>query len=187
MKIKRLTESFQQREIIEILGVKRQRWEYLQNKLYLTPTEPAEGVGGVHYYDWLIILESSIGHILNLWGFSFLKIREILLKELRKHKEFYSYRDYSVYDWRKNPGDALIFYSKILTNGRDGLETNENTYFQDYVIARYKEIFKNSDNMHEFLNEKGIFVLNLDRLKDYITKRIEDLIEKRDKEKQRNK
>ena len=86
-------ETFQQKEIVKILGIKKQRWEYLVSKLQLMAETPADGTGTVGLYSWTAIFECAIGHILSMWGFSFKRIWEILKNLHKNHSELFSWRD----------------------------------------------------------------------------------------------
>jgi len=76
-------------DFCRLLGIKKQRFQYIALKLPLWPTVEAEGTGTFNLYSFEALLECAVAQVLSNWGVSFKAVRSRIELIKNNRPEFF--------------------------------------------------------------------------------------------------
>ena len=153
-----MKDLYQQKTICKALGLKKQRIEYLTLKVEIKPVIPAQGTGTTNFFDFAGLISIDIADCLSMWGFEFLKIRQIL-EELRQRVPDIFVNDQ---DGRQVPPDEhkMLLLRGLPKKRRSG---DMQSYLTDIRIGSSKEFLArhHATNLNDYQAPYGVLTLDL--------------------------
>ena len=147
-------EPYRLGDFCRILGVKKQRFQYIALKLPLWPTVEAEGTGTFNLYSFEALLECAVAQVLSNWGVSFKAVRSRIELIKNNRPEFFESGE-SIDPKRLDSHLFLIEHPTIGTS-------------EPFTVMNYEELSKRKGR-DIFLTHLGVLHLNLTLIKLWAT------------------